>query len=258
MTTNQPKFGPEQYAAGAVIFRQGDAPEKFYIITAGEVEVIRRGADGTEQVLNRLGPGDFFGEIGMLQWQRRLATLRAATAVSVMTMDRPTFRSWLSSSALVQAELTEVVQRRIGETPTLPAVEEELELPETAVLPLLPAPITAVSSSGPLHFDPGDTLIRQGDTADKFYILVSGRAEVLDESHGEERHLAYLDAGDYFGEIGLLEERARVATVRATTAVHVVAFDKAAFRRWLSKSPESANDLRQTMQERLNNRQDKQ
>jgi len=253
----QPKFGPEIFAAGSVIFRQGDAPEKFYIIVAGQVAVLRRGTDGVEQVVNHLGPGDFFGEIGLLYGQGRLATLRATSDVQVMTMNLPTFLNWLNSSALVQEEIAETVQQRIGMETAVPPTQPQnkttaKDLSETAVLSLIPSPITATSASGPVHFAAGETIIRQGDPADKFYILAAGRVEVLEAHDGQEQHVAYLDAGDYFGEIGLLEEQQRTATVRALTAVHALTFDRAAFRRWLSKSPESAQDLQETMQERLN------
>ncbi|MCB8921451.1 MAG: cyclic nucleotide-binding domain-containing protein [Ardenticatenaceae bacterium] len=256
---SQPKFGPETHQAGSIIFRQGDLPEKFYIIAAGTVAVLRRDAKGHERVVNQLKAGDFFGEIGLLYQQRRLATLQATSDVQVMTMNLSTFRNWLNSSALVQEEIADVVQGYIGTetavppTPLSPESETANEaLSETAVLALIPAPITADSMSGPVHFAAGETIIRQGDKADKFYILANGRVEVLETINGQEQHINYLNAGDYFGEIGLLEDQQRTATVRAVTAVHALAFDRAAFRRWLSKSPESKQDLQQTMQERLN------
>ena len=95
MLENKPKFGPEHFAAGADIIRQGDVPDKFYIVTRGQVEVVLQPPDGLDAVIDHLGPGDFFGEVGLLHQSRRMATVRAETAVDVMAMDYQTFRDWI-------------------------------------------------------------------------------------------------------------------------------------------------------------------
>lgn len=263
MVMRQPKFGPEQYPSGALIFRQGDPPDKFYIISSGTVEVIRQVEDGTEHALNWLGPGDFFGEIGMLQWQERRASVRAVTDVQVMVMDRPTFRSWLKSSTIAEAEISETMAQRIAQdaavpdeamptTGALPPLDED-DQPETAV-PAKPSTANANRyDSGPMQFAAGDEIVRQGDMADKFYIIVEGRVEVVEENEdGSERVIEHLGSGDYFGEIGLLEGGFRVATVRALTDVHTLSFNRQAFLRWMHQSPDSETDIINTMQERLN------
>jgi len=68
-------------------------------------------------------------------------------------------------------------------------------------------------------YSPGDAIIRQGDIANAFFILVKGEVEIVRESQdGTGERLTILRRrGDYFGEIGLLQENAlRLATVRAT------------------------------------------
>lgn len=76
----------------------------------------------------------------------------------------------------------------------------------------------------------GDAIVRQGEPGDRFCLLQSGEAEVLfeDESGARER-LASLRAGDFFGEIALLEERPRTATVRARGEVSVLSLDRPSF-----------------------------
>ena len=58
--------------------------------------------------------------------------------------------------------------------------------------------------------------------------------------------MAYLTAGDYFGEIGLLEGVPRIASVTAVTRVKVVSFDRNTFRRWMLMSPLSQDDIAET------------
>lgn len=79
------------------------------------------------------------------------------------------------------------------------------------------------------HYEPGQPIIRQGDLADAFYVIVKGTVEVVREEDGEERVLAQLTDGDSFGELGLMQHRRRSATVRAVGAVDVIALGRSDF-----------------------------
>ena len=67
----------------------------------------------------------------------------------------------------------------------------------------------------PLRFSAGQTIIRQGEPGSRFYIVNTGQVEVIRQTGAEEKVLATLGPGKYFGEIALLEETLRTATVRA-------------------------------------------
>jgi CRP/FNR family transcriptional regulator, dissimilatory nitrate respiration regulator len=54
------KLQTTKYSAGQMVFEQGDAPDRFYIISSGEVEVVRRRRDGSEKILAVLHPGAKF------------------------------------------------------------------------------------------------------------------------------------------------------------------------------------------------------
>jgi NADH dehydrogenase len=72
------------------------------------------------------------------------------------------------------------------------------------------------------HYEPGQVIIRQGDLADSFYVLVNGEVQVVREEPGGERELARMQPGDIFGEMGLLRQERRNATVRAVGRVDVL------------------------------------
>ncbi|HCY84463.1 MAG TPA: hypothetical protein DHV36_04940 [Desulfobacteraceae bacterium] len=74
-------------------------------------------------------------------------------------------------------------------------------------------------------FETGDMLIERGSTGRSMYLILSGRAEVLRRSKGEERCLARLGAGQIFGEIGFVREIRRTADVRAASNMEVLRFD---------------------------------
>ncbi|KPL89225.1 hypothetical protein SE16_01620 [Ardenticatena maritima] len=81
------------YAPGEMIVWQGEEGDHLFIIESGEVEVIARDAEtGALRVLNRLGTGDYFGEIALLEeGARRTASVRAVTPVRVLALHRTDF-----------------------------------------------------------------------------------------------------------------------------------------------------------------------
>ena len=94
---------------------------------------------------------------------------------------------------------------------------------------------------------PGEILIRKGDMGREMYIVVRGEAEALDESG---RVLKTFRDGDVFGEVALLIHSARTATVRAKTAIDLMALDKASFDRILHDYPQFADSVLRVARER--------
>lgn len=76
------------------------------------------------------------------------------------------------------------------------------------------------------HFEPGEVVFNQGDFGDSVYVIEKGTCEVLREQEGKVRHLADLGGGDYFGEMAVLADVSRNATIRATTPLDVLLIPK--------------------------------
>ncbi len=95
-----------------------------------------------------------------------------------------------------------------------------------------------------VKFEKGDVIIRQGDEADRFYIIVDGKVSVVRLTDDDkEVELATLGAGDVFGEMGILTETRRNADVRTCTDVEVLALDWADFRDLLDRSDATSKDF---------------
>lgn len=104
------------YNSGDIIIRQDDRPDRFYIVVDGEVAVIHV-ADGKEVELARLGPGEMFGEMGILMETRRTADVRAHSDVNLLALDWTGFRSLIrSSEQTTEAFMHIVEQRRMPDT----------------------------------------------------------------------------------------------------------------------------------------------
>jgi hypothetical protein len=98
----------------------------------------------------------------------------------------------------------------------------------------------------------GDVLVKEGDPGDKFYILAQGKVEVTTRGlHGETLRIAVLGPGDYFGEIALIKDEPRTATVRALTPCVVLALPSAAFKKLLAGTPELKHAFEAAMKDRL-------
>jgi ABC-type lipoprotein export system ATPase subunit len=105
----------ETYPAGSVIIRQGDPARDFYIITSGVVEILLQQPGGAELVVNRLGSGEYFGEIALLRGGTRRNTVRASARgpVEVMALDRETFDRLMRESEPARQELGRVAEARV-------------------------------------------------------------------------------------------------------------------------------------------------
>ncbi len=80
------------------------------------------------------------------------------------------------------------------------------------------------------HFAQGEIIIRQGDVADCFYLIESGQVEIIKEVPGNASEcLRLCSAGETFGEVGILANAPRSATVRSLTAVDVLKFSRQNF-----------------------------
>lgn len=80
-------IGREHFEPGQYVFRQGDLGDRIYIVLTGTAEVVRAGPDG-EAVLARLGPGECFGEMAIVQEKTRNASVRCVESMDVLSLPK--------------------------------------------------------------------------------------------------------------------------------------------------------------------------
>ncbi len=103
----------KRYRAGDIVFRQGDPPDRLYVIGKGEVDVIRETPGEPDVVLTRLGKGQFFGEIGIISDTPRTATIRAATDLELLSIHRGYFTSLFSYLPMFREKVLSEYQVRL-------------------------------------------------------------------------------------------------------------------------------------------------
>ncbi len=147
----------------------------------------------------------------------------------------------------------------------LPGIDRQLKVAFSWLLDLVLPPETVqlrMDSPGgvmQLHFEPGEVVFRQGDRADSLYVILAGQAEVIDEGRqqgqpGEqpvERRLAVLGAGEFFGEIAMLQQRTRTATIRCLEPMDVLALPQNQFQTLAKHLPGFRSGFQTEMHKRL-------
>jgi adenylate cyclase len=93
--------------AGKVLAREGELGHEFFVIESGTAEVIRSG-----QRINELGPGDFFGEMALLDEDRRTATVTATAPMRLLVMTGASFRELDRSMPSIHAAVRDAIEQR--------------------------------------------------------------------------------------------------------------------------------------------------
>jgi CRP/FNR family cyclic AMP-dependent transcriptional regulator len=106
-----------ELASGGDLFREGDAGDGLYLVVSGDINVIKRGADG-EHLLAKLGPGAVLGEMSLITSDARSATGRALGEAAVLHLPLAEFRALLDSGSTAALKITfaiaEVLARRLA------------------------------------------------------------------------------------------------------------------------------------------------
>jgi CRP-like cAMP-binding protein len=209
------------YARGEAAVRQGERAVAFFLVRSGTFQVVEEDRErGTERVLRVLGRGETFGELGLVEAAPRSATVRALEEAEAFEIGKSTFDRIL-------AEMVEVP----GFAPTVQGAAELREL--SCFSHLEPDELGDLLSLGSwVNVPPGETVITQGEPGDAFYAVRSGRVEV--EKDGTT--VATLGTGEWFGEVALLLDTARTATVRAVTPVRTFRLSRQGFDRLVARS----------------------
>ncbi|RYP14163.1 hypothetical protein DL765_006571 [Monosporascus sp. GIB2] len=210
-------------AKGIKVIIQGDAGDYFYVIEKGSFDIyvhdsgaLQPGPDGMGNKVSSIQAGGSFGELALMYNAPRAATVVSAEPnCTLWALDRVTFRRILMESTFARRRLYESF---LEEVPLL-----------SSLTPYERSKIADALETQ--KFPPGHTIIREGDIGEAFFLLESGEAVAYKE--GEPEPVKHYKKGDFFGELALLNDAPRAASVVSTTEVKVATMGKRAFARLL-------------------------
>ncbi|XP_026981325.1 cAMP-dependent protein kinase type I-beta regulatory subunit isoform X1 [Sagmatias obliquidens] len=210
---------PVMHIAGETVIQQGDEGDNFYVIDQGEVDVYVSG-----EWVTSISEGGSFGELALIYGTPRAATVKAKTDLKLWGIDRDSYRRILMGSTLRKRRMYEEFLSKVS-------ILESLEKWER---------LTVADALEPVQFEDGEKIVVQGEPGDDFFIITEGTASVLQRrSPGEEYvEVGRLGPSDYFGEIALLLNRPRAATVVARGPLKCVKLDRPRFERVLGPCSE--------------------
>jgi cAMP-dependent protein kinase regulator len=208
------------------VITQGDQGDFFYIVASGSFDVyihpsgsFQSGPDGLGKKVATIPAGGTFGELALMYGAPRNATVVSASDdCTLWALDRVTFRRILMGEAFRKRKLYEGFLKEVELLKDL----DDYERSKIA---------DALES---VSFGPGETIIKEGEAGDAFYLLESGEAEAYKE--GLEGAVAQYKKGDYFGELALLNSAPRAATVKAkegSEGIKVARLGREGFQRLL-------------------------
>lgn len=207
--------------AGGTIFKRNDYSDTFFTIFIGQVG-IQISADDPSMVV-KLREGEFFGEMGLISGRRRTATVVAVTDCVVFETPRRTMLKLIQSVESVKRALDKTsILRQIQThlTPGVPAEDLE-DLVETAEIE---------------NFKAGEVLFNQGDVGNHMHLIRSGSCTVSMQIGGRDVVLSYVPSGNYIGEMALLSDMPRSATVKAAHNTETICLSGDAFKEVMAKN----------------------
>lgn len=246
---------PETLAQGQTIFAENEKAKpllfkrsKMYMLLDGEVDLVAR-----RKIISTVGKGQIFGEMASLTQAPRSASAVAKSACRVIALDDKQFQQGLKTKpefalmlmSMMIGRLRDTIERlETNETLTPASAIKESVVFEPKRLAEL---VQGMTDDPPAYFDRGKVIVREGQTGLRMYVVLEGRVAVSVMGRVVER----LPAGGVFGELALVEQSPRMASVFAETDCQVLPVNRNAFLQLVKTSPEFASSLLGALSERL-------
>eukprot|EP01048_Picozoa_sp_COSAG05_P016942 COSAG05_NODE_2247_length_3345_cov_3.970425_1_plen_802_part_00 len=197
------------------LITQGERGEFFYGIEYGECDIFV----GTKKVAT-LTAGQSFGELALMNGKPCAATVRVAKETKLWKLDSGTFKVLLMRGAQGQLARKKTFLTHVALLSTLD--DKELE--------------TVADNLEQVEFQPGEAIINEGEEGDSLYIVDEGSARAT--KSGVEHPLMEYEKGEWFGELALIKDQKRGASVHAIGKVTALRMPRETFESFLGKCEE--------------------
>lgn len=217
-------------AKGKEVFSTDDEGRSIFVITSGSADIICEDQDGQMVKCATLKTGDFFGEFGYFGATHRTASVNAITDLELLELTRTSLRLLIDSHHSIGDVLFDfykerVLDRLLAVSHIFKHISRE---DRKRVLELVNSEV----------FVDGMDIVCEGEAGDRMYLIKVGSAEAwTTDENGKKKILAELSDGDSFGQLALVLDTTRRATVTALTPIELVVFSRPVLQEILSKYP---------------------
>ncbi len=223
-------------APGEVVVQMNDYTNTFFSILRGTAQILLKADDPTQAIT--LGQGKFFGEMSLISGRRRAATIVAGENCVLIETPRRSMNKLIQSVESVKREVDEMFLLRAIRMHIAPEVSEDdlIEVVRTARI---------------RQFAPGEVIFKEGDAGDALHLIRTGSVTISHDVGGRDVVTAYLPSGNYVGELALMTNSPRTATVRAAVATETIQLPGVVFQELLACFPDLEAEMRSKAQARL-------
>ncbi|OHT07230.1 cAMP-dependent protein kinase type I-beta regulatory subunit [Tritrichomonas foetus] len=209
----------KEFSDKEVIIREGDAPDNFYIIEKGKTKIYKKNEQGIDNLVATSTAGQYFGELALISGSTRAATVVADGDVVCWAIDQTTYLGLLKEQHGLKRQRYKQLLKNVSFLKVL----QEYEI------------LLVADALQSYTAKPDEVIVRQGDNGDEFFIIMNGECRILkkDEKTGEDKEIGTLKQGSYFGEVALLRNTPRTATIQAVGEVKLIKLDRKSFHRLL-------------------------
>ncbi|CAL1148235.1 unnamed protein product [Cladocopium goreaui] len=189
---------------GTRLINQGDDGDCLYVVDQGQMNCFIRQSDGCERKVKECTAGDAFGELALLYNCPRAASVEAAERSVLWALDRESFNNIVKKAAVAHREQLEEFLQRVPLLQTMEVYERS----------------SLCDALQPVTFREGEVIVHQGEIGETFYLLEEGTAVVskVYVPGTPAKEVMRLGHGDYFGELALLNNDLRAASITCASA----------------------------------------
>ena len=239
-------------AAGEMLMRAGEPGDRVYIVLEGRLEALAPLAEGESRVLTAIGPGGLVGEVELIVGGTRHVDIRAIEDSQLAALSRESFDRLLADSPETWRHVSELVLDRVYRSELLPHLNRLFGPIEGSATELLRELGDDVEF---LLVEAGENLFRQGEPAEAAYIVISGSLRAaIDTPERGEQIINEVTRGEMVGEMALLTDDPRSATIYAVRDSHLARISRRGFERLIDRRPQTLLNLSRLIIERLKRR----
>merc|ERR1712113_1326795 len=208
----------KSFEAGKKVIEEGADGDFLFVIEQGQADCIKN-INGEEKVVKTCNPGDVFGELALLYNCPRAASVVAKEPSVCWQLDRDSFGHIVKEAAMKRRNRYDTFLKKV-------ALISNIEPYERSQI------ADALKSE---TFKKGEVIVKQDEPGDKFYIVEEGALYALKAIPGQgEKNVMDYKSGDYFGELALLKNQPRAASVVVSSdTAKVLSMSRTAFTKML-------------------------